>query len=484
MKRTAFVSSLAGLVAGAWLMTAVHTQPAPVVFAQERPIPTSFSGVIRPVAPAVVNISTTRVIKTAARGGNPFGDDNPFGDLFGFGRGGNRRFNMPEERRSSGTGSGVIVSRDGYILTNNHVVEDANEVTVTMTDKREYTAKVIGTDPWSDIAVVKINASNLPVLPIGDSGKAQVGDIVFAIGSPLGLRNTVTMGIVSATGRAGLGIERFEDFIQTDASINPGNSGGALISSSGQLLGINTAILSGSGGNQGIGFAIPANMAREVMDQLIKSGKVTRGYIGVGVQEVTSALTEALKAPIGSVAITHVESNSPGARAGIEVGDVVTKINGEEITDVNAFRNRVARNAPGASLALTVARNGSPRNVNVTLGELPGTEGESKEQSGEGARSTRTPLDGVSVEALSPQVARQLQLPNGTQGVVISDLDQSSSAAQAGLQEGDVIQRVNNQPVTSVADFNRLVRGSGSSRVVLLVNRQGATNFVAIENKK
>jgi serine protease Do len=388
----------------------------------------------------------------------------------------------PQERRSGGMGSGVIVSRDGYILTNNHVVENANEVTVTLTDKREFTAKVVGTDPWSDVAVVKINATGLPVMQLGDSTRAQAGDIVFAIGSPLGLKNTVTMGIVSATGRAGLGIERFEDFIQTDASINPGNSGGALINTGGHLIGINTAILSGSGGNQGIGFAIPVNMAREVMDQLIKSGKVTRGYIGVGVQEVTPDLSKAFNVPIGSVAITQVTPDSPGSRAGIEVGDVIVRINGEEVSDVNAFRNRVARNAPGSTINLTVNRQGRSQDLTVKLGEMPGTEAEDRQGGEERGGATRSPLEGVQVEALTPDVARQLQLPAGTRGVVVSDVDPRSAAAEAGLQEGDVIQQVNRQPVTSVADFNRLVRGQGQ-QLVLLVNRGGASVFIAVKNK-
>jgi serine protease Do len=460
--------------------------PPAIVLAQEKPLPASFSGVLKPIVPAVVNISTTRVIKTrAGQGQLPPGMDDFFGDLFG-GRG-NRggRFNTPpEERRSGGTGSGVIVTRDGYILTNNHVVEGATDVTVTLTDKREFQAKVVGTDPWSDIAVVKITAGGaLPVLSIADSSRAQVGDIVFAIGSPLGLRSTVTMGVVSATGRSGLGIERFEDFIQTDASINPGNSGGALVNSAGQLVGINTAILSGSGGNQGIGFAIPSNMARDVMDQLIKGGKVTRGFIGVGVQEVTPSLAKAFNAPIGSVAITQVEPDSPGAKAGIEVNDIVTKIDGEEVTDVNAFRNRVARHAPGSNVKLTVNRGGKSQEIPVALGELPGQDRETAEGGG-GEQGSRSPLEGVTVEALTPQIARQLQIPATTRGVVVTEIDSRSAAAEAGLQEGDVIRQVNRQAVATVEEFNKLLRQSaGQPNTVLLINRGGGSAFIVIENK-
>jgi serine protease Do len=486
MKRTALYSSLIGTIAGVALATGVfwqsnHMSAAPqVVMAQERAMPTSYAGVLRPILPAVVNISTTRIIKTQAQQLPP-GMEDFFGGMFG--QRGRGRFQVPpEERRSGGTGSGVIVSHDGYILTNNHVIDGAKDVTVTLTDKREFQAKVVGTDPWADIAVVKISAgSALPVVPIADSGHAQVGDIVFAIGSPMGLKSTVTMGIVSATGRANLGIERFEDFIQTDAAINPGNSGGALVNAAGQLVGINTAILSGSGGNQGIGFAIPSTMARDVMDQLVKNGKVRRGYIGVGVQEVTPSLAEAFKAPIGSVAITQVQPDTPGAKAGIQVGDIVTKINGEEVNDVNAFRNRVARNAPGTTITLTVNRSGKVEQLPVTLGELPGQDGD-KDNEGSEQGSTVRPLDGVDVQALTPDIARQLQIPPTTKGVVVSQVDPSSAAAAAGLQEGDVIQQVNRQAVTSVGDFSRLVRESKGT-TVLLVNRGGGSVFIAIENK-
>jgi serine protease Do len=383
------------------------------------------------------------------------------------------------------------VSRDGYILTNNHVVADATQVRVTLTDKREFDAKVIGADPLTDVAVVKIEAgSNLPVMPVSDSAKIQVGDIVLAIGNPLGLRSTVTMGIVSATGRTNMGIvgegrnAGYEDFIQTDAPINPGNSGGALVNSAGQLVGINTAILSGTGGNQGIGFAVPSNMARDVMDQLVKTGKVTRGYIGVGIQEVTPQLAEAFKAPLGSVVITQVEPDKPGSKAGLEVGDVVVAVNGEEITDSGHFRLRVSRTAPGSTIKLRINRNGQNREVPVTLAALPNRDNEEKEATESGAAGGRSPLEGVDVEALTSQTRRQLGLDASVSGVVVTDVDPRSAAAEAGLQEGDVIQSVNRQPVTTVSEFNRLMGQSASGRtVVLLVNRRGATVFIPVENE-
>jgi serine protease Do len=493
MKRITILLLLVAAISGGLLTKLVidHQQPV-VTFAQERPILTTFAPVVRPILPAVVNITSTQIVKTRGRGGMP---QLPPGmeDFFGFGnpRGGGRGMPAPEERRAQGTGSGVIVSRDGYILTNNHVVADATQVRITLTDKREFDAKVIGTDPLTDVAVVKIDAgSNLPVIPVSDSSKIQVGDIVLAIGNPLGLRSTVTMGIVSATGRTNMGIvgegrtAGYEDFIQTDAPINPGNSGGALVSSAGQLVGINTAILSGSGGNQGIGFAVPSNMARDVMDQLVKTGKVTRGYIGVGIQEVTPQLADAFKAPLGSVVITQVEPDKPGSKAGLEVGDVVVAVNGEEITDSGHFRLRVSRTAPGSTVRLRINRNGAMKEVPVTLAALPGRDAEERETSDATGAGTHTPLEGVDVEALNAQTRRQLGLENNVNGVVVTDVDPRSSAAEAGLQEGDVIQSVNRQPVTTVAEFSRVMRQAGSGRTtVLLVNRRGATVFIPVENE-
>ena len=278
---------------------------------------------------------------------------------------------MPEQpRREGGIGSGVIVSADGYILTNNHVVEKADTVKVSLNDRREFTAKVLGTDPHTDIAVLKIDGHNLPVVPVGGA-KPAVGDLALAIGNPFGIGQTVTMGIVSATGRGGLNIEQYEDFIQTDAAINPGNSGGALVNTNGDLIGINTAILAGNGGgNQGIGFAIPVAMAREVMDQIVKTGKVVRGFMGAQIQDVTPDLARAfkLKGPNGAV-LTNIESGTPADRAGLQAGDVVTAVNGEPVADSNSLRLRISRTAPGTAVKLTVQRAEGPKEVTVTLGQ-------------------------------------------------------------------------------------------------------------------
>src|SRR5579871_2071191 len=304
--------------------------PAPVKLADanEGPSRTGFAPVVKKVLPAVVNISSSKVVKTPA-GFNQMPDDPLFRQFFGneFGRG----FNMPRERREQGLGSGVIMSPNGYIVTNNHVVDGASNVLVTLSDKREFKARVIGTDPKTDIAVVKIDASDLPSIVVGDSSKVQIGDYALAVGEPFGLGQTVTMGIVSATGRANLGIEDYEDFIQTDAPINPGNSGGALVNDRGELIGINTAIIAhGSEGNQGIGFAIPVNQARTVMDEIIKNGKVTRAYLGIVPQDVTPAIAKAMGVKeVGGALVSDVSADSQASRAGLERGDIIRDVDGK-----------------------------------------------------------------------------------------------------------------------------------------------------------
>lgn len=455
----------------------------------------SFAPVVKKSAPAVVNISSTKVIKAGSnmpsgrnrRGQqqpqNPMLDDPFFRQFFGDGP-----FNtVPRDRRESGLGSGVIVSPDGYILTNNHVVENATTVKVTLSDRREFTAKTIGTDPQSDVAVIKIDASNLSALPLSGV-KPEVGDICLAIGNPFGVGQTVTMGIVGATGRnLGGTIEAFEDFIQTDASINPGNSGGALINTRGELIGINTAILSGSGGNQGIGFAIPVAMARNIMDQLIKSGKVTRGYLGAYLQDVDPNLAKAFKIPNNSgVVITKIDANTPAEKAGVKEGDVVTQVNGETVVDVQSLRNKIASMAPGTKVNLHLYRNGNPSDVTVTLGERPAeleARGSRRGGGGEPGGGQASGLEGVNVEDLTPEVARQMNLGRNETGVVVTDVDESSVAAEAGLQRGDIIEQVNRQPVKSASEFDRMVRAGKGGTTLLLVNRNGVRNYVAIEAK-
>jgi serine protease Do len=381
-----------------------------------------------------------------------------------------------------------VVSPDGYILTNNHVVEGATDVKVSFFNKEEYPAKIIGTDKYTDVAVLKIDKKGLTTLPFADSAHAEVGDVVLAIGEPFGLGQTVTMGIISAKGRGGLVIERFEDFIQTDTAINRGNSGGALIDTKGELVGINTAILSGeTGGNQGIGFAIPANMARNIMDQIMKKGKVTRGFMGILPQELTPEMAKAFGMPNGhGVAVASVTANSPAEKAGMKVGDVITAINGNAVEDVNSFRLAVAGFAPDTTVHLKVARNGQNMEIPVTLGEFNlEAEGNGRPQEnnlpGGGEKGA---LRGVSVQGLNSDLRREMQLPEGTSGVVITELESDSPAAASGLEQGDVIVQVNHKPVNTIADFNSAVRaGASKDSTLLLVKRGQGTQFVVVPNK-
>ena len=439
-----------------------------------------FAPVVEPLLPAVVNISTSKVVKSSHEE-SPFEEDPFFRQFFGNPNGGE---DQPREQKEHSLGSGVVVSPDGYILTNNHVVDGATDIEVVLKDKRQLKAKVVGTDPRTDIAVLKIPATGLASVTIGDSSKMRVGDIVLAVGDPFGIGETVTMGIVSALGRRSLDIEGaggYEDFIQTDASINPGNSGGALVNTHGQLIGINTAIISnGGGGNQGIGFAVPINMARHVMEQLVSNGKVTRGYLGVSIQEVTPALAKAfgLPSPEGAL-VGDVTSDSPGAKAGLQKGDVIVGMNGQPVSDFQDLRLRVSQSAPGDTVKLDLYRGGQKRQMSVTLGELPdqATAEKSTPETNEDA------MEGVQVQALTSDLAQQLKLPAGTRGVVVTRVDPDSQAADGGLQRGDVIQEVNHKPVGSPDQLREAVRDAGSNPLLLLVNRQGVTAYVVIGAK-
>jgi serine protease Do len=485
---TVVLVAVIALLAGALIATMTGTHGVPVFVStahaaaiDQAPF-ASFSPIVKRTMPAVVNISSSKVVRSQQ---TPGMFDDPFFRQFFGGR--MPQQERPRAQRETSLGSGVVVSADGYILTNNHVVDGATDVKVSFYDKSEYPAKVIGTDKYADIAVLKVNRSGLTALPFADSSKAQVGDVVLAMGEPFGLRGTVTMGIISAMGRGGLGIERFEDFIQTDAAINQGNSGGALVDIHGDLLGINTAILSGeTGGNQGIGFAIPANLVRNEMDQILKHGKVTRGYMGILPQELTPDLAKQFGVPNDhGVAVAQVEPNSPAEHAGLKVGDVITGINGTPIQDVNEFRLQVAGFAPGTAIHLKVARNGSTVDVPVTLGEFNlEAEASGRPQGNLPGGGEKGAMRGVTVQGLNADVRRELQLPEGTNGVVITDLDDDSPAAQAGLQSGDVITQVNHQPVTNVSQFNQAVRqGASKESTLLLVKRGQGTSFIVVPNK-
>lgn len=446
--------------------------------ANQTPSRTGFAPIVKKALPSVVNILAVKVTKEPADFSGELPDDELFRQFFG--REGGGRFGIPPgapQHREKGLGSGVIVSPDGYILTNNHVVDGATEVRVVLGDKREFNAKVVGTDPKTDIAVLKIDATNLPAITIADSAKVEVGDYAIAVGNPFGVGKTVTMGIVSAKGRSHLGIEDYEDFIQTDAPINPGNSGGALVNDQGQLIGINTAIIAhGSGGNQGIGFAIPANLARDVMEQIVKKGKVTRAYLGIVPQDVTPAVAKAFgRTDARGALVGDVSADSPAQKADIERGDIILEINGRPVADSNDLRMTISMMAPDSSVNLKVVRGGAERTVPVKLSELPTIEA-SMESNHHGSSNI---LSGVSVESLNPESTMELGLPAGTQGVVVTDVRPSTPAAEAGLRRGDVIQEVNRTPVKNVSDFERSLANS-KEEALLLVNRNGSRLYLTV----
>jgi len=444
---------------------------------------TSFAPVVKKVVPGVVKLVVTTKTPAASMP-DWFGFSDPFwrrffGDQFS-GRTPNRHPNIP---RQYGLGSGVVVTRDGYILTNNHVVDKADEVKVTLHDGREFIAKVVGRDPKSDVAVIKIDAKDLPYVPMADSDNVEVGDIVLAIGNPYGVGQTVTTGIVSATGRGGLGIEEYEDFIQTDAAINPGNSGGALVDVEGRLIGINTAIFSRSGGSQGIGFAIPANLARNVMDNLVQFGRVSRGYLGVMIQDVTPALAREfkLKDQRGAL-IGDVIPDAPADKAGLKNGDVVVEYNGKDVRDSRNLKLAVGETKPGTAVPVKILRDGRTRNLEVTVQEIPGTEKVS-ESTGSAATDTGT-LNGVGVTDLDARAREELKAPDSVKGVIVTEVEPGSAAAEAGLRPGDIIQEINREPVKTAEEAVRLTEHPKDKITLLRVWRDGGSRYIVVDESE
>ena len=441
----------------------------------------SFSGVVKRVAPSVVKITTSTKARRVAGRTNQFPgfDDPTFRQFFG---GRVPDIQMPPQ---AGLGSGVIISADGYVVTNNHVIQGADEVLVSLDDRRELKAKIVGRDPQTDIAVVKVDASDLPAITFADSAKIEVGDRVLAIGNPFGLGETVTTGIVSAKGRRpGLGLD-YEDFVQTDAAINPGNSGGALVDVDGRLIGINTAILSRSGGFQGVGLAVPANLVSQVVDGLVRNGKVVRGYLGVGAQDLTPTIAESLglDGKRGAL-VAEVQPNSPAAKAGLKNGDVIVALNGQPIEDANRLTFSVGAIPPGTKIDLEVLRDGDMKSLQVTTAERPA----SASRNGRGnpapedlARHDEGVLNGVAVDDIAPQARAQLNLPARLKGALIVGVEPDSAAARAGLRAGDVILEINKQPVTSAQDAVELSAKAESKKTLLRLHSRGSTIFVVVD---
>lgn len=480
---------LTGILIGVFLTARMQwTSPAqsnPLVLTSETASPAvsvnglpNFVPVVKATSPAVVNISTTRVIKRNNRGSrSPFND--PFFKEF-FGDDFSKRFRIPRSRKQSSLGSGVIVDASGYIITNNHVIARADKIKVVLSDKREFSGKVIGTDPKTDIAVIKINAKNLPVIPWGDSSKLDVGEYVLAIGNPFGLKQTVTMGIVSAVGRSNVGIADYEDFIQTDAAINPGNSGGALINSRGQLVGINTAIFSKSGGHMGIGFAVPANMARRVLKSLLKDGKVVRGWLGVSIQNINGDLATkfGLKKSSGAL-VSEVIPGSPASKAKLRAGDVIVSFDGKAIDSSTALRNVVAETPVGKKVQVRVVRN----KRNIALVVVTGEQTKNMTRTGPAEKSTpnHSVLSGVEVSVLTPDIRNRLGLSQRVFGVVVTRINPESSAASR-LRSGDIITSINNQRIRTLSDYNKVTRSlKRDSSVLLYLNRRGRMIYLVIK---
>ena len=458
---------------------------------------TSYAPVVKKVAPSVVNIYSTRFIKERLSR-NPMMNDPFFRQFFGNQYQGEDR---ERTRKEQGLGSGVIVSPDGYILTANHVVADADEIKVAVPgNKKEFTAKIIGKDRATDIAVLKIQAAGLPAVTLADSDQLEVGDIVLALGNPFGISQkdqlpspSVSMGIVSALGRRGLaGFNQYQDFIQTDAAINPGNSGGALVDVEGRLVGINTAIISPSGGNNGIGFAVPVNMARNVLERLVSGGKVSRGYLGIVPQDIDANLAKQFNLPTQNGALVgDVMADTPAAKAGLKSGDVITAINAKPITDAHNLQLTVSQLAPGTVATLKIIRSGSVKTVSVTLGELPGNAiaGGDKDDNAENDPARADALDGVAVADLEPQLRSQLRVPAAIQGAIITEVSSGSKSAEAGLQPNDIIVEINRQPVANAQDAVRLCRAARDEQILVKIwrrfgNSMAGTRYLSVDNTK
>lgn len=485
----AFVSSIAVATVGAvllWggqLLTSSHassgTQAAAMSVAlPAAPVSNGFADVAKAATPAVVNITTVTTERVADGRKIPDELRDRMEEFFEGPRGfrGPQGPGEPRGHRGGGQGSGVIVSADGYVLTNNHVIDGAQEVTVTLPDKREFKGTIVGADPKTDLAVVKIDGQNLPTVVWGDATKLQVGEYVLAVGNPFGLNSTVTLGIVSALGRGRMGITQYEDFIQTDAAINPGNSGGALVNTRGELVGINTAIFSQTGGYQGVGFAVPTSMSKPIYESLVKTGKVVRGYLGVGIQDLNQDLAKSFGiAHVKGALVSDVKEDSPADQAGLKQGDVITAYQGSSVEDAVTLQRLVTRTVVGAKVPVKVIRDGHEKDLMVTIGEQQDTTKVAKAETGDADYA----FAGVAVQDLDRETAKELGLKGQAQGVVVTGVEPESGGEKAGLMAGDVIREINRQPVKSVKEFEKASSAiKKGDNVLILINRRGNALFL------
>jgi serine protease Do len=454
---------LVGFVAGTGL-----TQNERSVESPSKPASGDFTGLAKKVGPVVVNISTSQVIRRPEKPSTPFGGADPFEDFR------ERFFGQPFPPgpfRQQGLGSGFIVEADGTILTNNHVVADAEKIIVKLQDDREFVGQVVGKDPKTDIAVIKIQAKDLPVVTLGDSDRLQVGEWVVALGSPFGLANTVTAGIVSAKGRS-IGAGPYDNFIQTDASINPGNSGGPLVNLRGEVVGMNTAIFSRTGANIGIGFAIPINLVKELLPELRSKGKVTRGWLGVSIQQVTPEIASSLGiTKVGGALVSDVTRGGPAEKAGIKPGDVIIEYNGIPIKQPSQLPALVARTDVGKSVPLKIFRAPKELKLSAIVGEL-------KEEEIVASTTTKSEL-GLTVQSIPPEIARQLDL-KGDQGIIVTAVDPRGSGATAGFRRGDVILEIDRKPIRNLSDYAKAIAEAKNKSLLFLVRRENANIFLAL----
>ncbi len=484
-RKILWITVLAAVIAGGlalWAGEKPAVRPPLKLSVDSKPIDransarVSYSAVAKKTAPSVVYVYSSKKVHRQDLG-NPFFDDPML----------RRYFGIPDQRRSprdsiqQGLGSGVIVTADGYILTNNHVVDGADEVKVAFGEPRkEFPATIVGRDEKADVAILKIDVAGLPAVTLGDSDQLEVGDTVLAIGNPFGVGLTVTHGIVSALGRGGLGIEDYEDFIQTDAPINPGNSGGALLDSDGRLIGINTAILSRTGGSNGIGFAIPINLARSIVEQLVGSGRVNRGFLGVTTQTLTADLAKQFDVEHGAL-ITEVSPDSAAQKAGLERGDIIIRVNDTEINDPRSLALAISRQAPDSEVTLQYVREGKKATLKVKLGRQAT---QSLAGGATGGGSDEGVLNGVGVSDLTAEFRTQMRVPQDLAGAVITQVDPDSASARAGLREGDVILELDRKRVSNAAEAVKLSAEIKGPKVLVLFWREGARRYQVVDESK